>query len=428
MISLNKLRMTLTVVIVCLITTITASQDFNFFFKVVEWSPDGSMIAVGGSAEICDSTTPNPQRLRVLNSETLVEVYSIPDIGCGIADVSWSPTSDAIAIADTSIGVRVWDLSIQDYDGNILVPAAPGPPLSVSWSPDGSSIALATRSGLVTIVNVDTGERSQRFNVTGASVDWDPTGTQLAVASFNEFILFDAVNPSVALDSIQFDFGMISDINWSQDDNFIIGYSIGQKIRVASTTPFNPSLEINTDFLTDIDLSPTRNLIAGVGPGSPISVWNASDGTLVTTISVSNVYGLTWSPDGSHLTYVGDVSSGVTTLDLPNSLAGIDQTVTDSDSSGSENVILDGSASTDSDGTIVSYVWTENGTQIATGMTPTVDLAVGAHTITLTVTDDDGLTATDDVTVNVLEPSSITSFTLVNADTDTDFYDSTLSI
>ena len=63
-------------------------------------------------ADTCDLTTPNLQRLRILNSETLVELYLIPDTGCGIADVSWSPNSDAIA--DTSVGLRVWDLNIQD--------------------------------------------------------------------------------------------------------------------------------------------------------------------------------------------------------------------------------------------------------------------------------------------------------------------------
>lgn len=88
----------------------------------------------------------------------------------------------------------------------------------------------------------------------------------------------------------------------------------------------------------------------------------------------------------------------------PSANAGPDQTITDADNSGSEGVILDGSASSDSDGTIVSYVWTLDGTEIATGATATVDLPVGAHAITLTITDNDGLTAADDVVIAVKSP------------------------
>ena len=81
--------------------------------------------------------------------------------------------------------------------------------------------------------------------------------------------------------------------------------------------------------------------------------------------------------------------------------AGANQTVTDTDNSGSETVTLNGSTSSDSDGTITSYVWTEGGSQIATGATPNVTLSVGVHNLTLTVTDNDGATDTDGVTITV---------------------------
>jgi hypothetical protein len=92
---------------------------------------------------------------------------------------------------------------------------------------------------------------------------------------------------------------------------------------------------------------------------------------------------------------------------LPTADAGSDQAVTDTDLSGSEPVTLDGSGSSDADGTIVSYTWSENGNTIATGVTPTVDLIVGVHTITLTVTDNGGATDTDAVNVTV-EPGFAT--------------------
>ncbi|MBN2376896.1 MAG: hypothetical protein JXD22_10870, partial [Sedimentisphaerales bacterium] len=86
--------------------------------------------------------------------------------------------------------------------------------------------------------------------------------------------------------------------------------------------------------------------------------------------------------------------------------AGPDQTVTDSDGNGSEQVNLDGSGSSDSDGPIASYAWSESGAQIATGANPNVMLATGIHTITLTVTDNDGATDTDTLTVTVNTPAN----------------------
>ncbi len=81
--------------------------------------------------------------------------------------------------------------------------------------------------------------------------------------------------------------------------------------------------------------------------------------------------------------------------------AGVDQTVVDADDSGSEDVTLDGSASTDADGTIASWSWAEDGTEIATGEMPTAAFAVGVHTVVLTVTDDGGATGTDEVMITV---------------------------
>ncbi len=82
--------------------------------------------------------------------------------------------------------------------------------------------------------------------------------------------------------------------------------------------------------------------------------------------------------------------------------AGADHAVTDNDGNGTESVTLNGSGFSDSDGSIVSYVWRDDGaTVVGTGATASVSLSVGAHTLTLQVTDNDGATATDSVVVTV---------------------------
>ncbi len=89
----------------------------------------------------------------------------------------------------------------------------------------------------------------------------------------------------------------------------------------------------------------------------------------------------------------------------PTANAGPDQSVSDSDANGSQSVGLNGSLSGDSDGTIQSYVWSEGGSQIATGETANVNLGIGTHTITLTVTDDGSATGSDQVVVTVMRAS-----------------------
>jgi hypothetical protein len=119
-------------------------------------------------------------------------------------------------------------------------------------------------------------------------------------------------------------------------------------------------------------------------------------------------------PGAAGATFVADmwrqyrplVGGTTPTNSRPTANAGPDQTVLDSDNSGSQAVTLDGSGSTDSDGTISSYSWAEGSTAIATGQKPSVNLSVGQHTIVLTVTDNGGLTSQDTVVITVTSPAT----------------------
>ena len=88
--------------------------------------------------------------------------------------------------------------------------------------------------------------------------------------------------------------------------------------------------------------------------------------------------------------------------------AGADQALTDNDENGTESFTLDGNASFDPNGTIVSYVWREGSATLGSGPSVVVALPVGFHTITLHVTDNDGETGTDSVTIAVHPPRQVT--------------------
>lgn len=81
--------------------------------------------------------------------------------------------------------------------------------------------------------------------------------------------------------------------------------------------------------------------------------------------------------------------------------AGEDQTIGICDT-----LVMDGSKSSDTDGSIVDYVWTDTDTHalIGTGLNPTIAIdgrTPGEHNITLTITDNNGAVASDIVTITV---------------------------
>lgn len=156
---------------------------------------------------------------------------------------------------------------------------------------------------------------------------------------------------------------------------------------VATTDP--PSSRSNFDVATGLDASVSVDLAAGTyylrvdgtGFGSPLTTGYTDYGSLgryVITGEIPN--------DGSPLpvapSAVVDVSatSGVAPL----------------------TVVLDGSASSDSDGVITGYAWNLGDSTDETGPIVTHTYTTpGTYTATLTVTDDEGLTATASETITV---------------------------
>jgi subtilisin family serine protease/subtilase family serine protease len=128
---------------------------------------------------------------------------------------------------------------------------------------------------------------------------------------------------------------------------------------------------------------------------------NSADRTGVSPVRLDS-----WTIHGG-LNLHDAVSYGLSNLP-PDADAGADQTVPDNDRDGVEMVTLDGSASSDRDGSIVSYEWREGGTSIATTATLNVSLSVGVHTLTLEVTDDDGASGADTVVVTVSPANQVT--------------------
>lgn len=91
-------------------------------------------------------------------------------------------------------------------------------------------------------------------------------------------------------------------------------------------------------------------------------------------------------------------------------------------------VQLDGSASSDSDGTIYSYRWLKDNEVIATGSTPTVTFSVGVHELQLEVTDNEGAKSYDTVMITALEKINIAFQKPVTTSSVEDAYNGDLAV
>jgi chitodextrinase len=155
--------------------------------------------------------------------------------------------------------------------------------------------------------------------------------------------------------------------------------------------------------------------------------WNFN-WTAPATAGTVSMFGAGNSADGDG-SDAGDAGDGATTRTItvqaaatnqpPVANAGPDQSVNDADGNGTQQVTLDGSASTD-DGSILAWTWKEGGQTIASGQKPTFNLAVGQHTISLTVADNGSpaLTATDNVVVTVTPMAVVNQPPVANAGPD----------
>jgi hypothetical protein len=149
---------------------------------------------------------------------------------------------------------------------------------------------------------------------------------------------------------------------------------------------------------------------------TPSTSWTWVEIDTFTLAEGEHTYIVAYNEDGAQLDKIfitrsdtiptgkgGPAANCLTSNQSPFAYAGSDKTVIDSDGNGLETVTLKSTGSVDPDGSIDSFTWSEGDSLIATGANPSVELSVGEHNITLTVTDNEGATDTDDVMITVYE-------------------------
>ena len=260
--------------------------------------------------------------------------------------VATTVTLSSSAVALSALGESEQLIAAVSDQNGAAMGAAP-----VEWASSDSSLASVSSTGLVTAIASGTatitatsGSATESASVTVQQV---PTSITLSASTFVLVEPGDTARVTASVSDAGGSEVASPDLTWSSDDPGVATVS-------------------STGLVTAVSAGSTAVRVEATGGGGPVTE-----------------------------------STSITVYAPPTSEAGLNQTVLDADESGAETVILNGSGSSDADGTISSYQWTEGSTLLGSGASISLDLLVGTYTITLTVTDNDGLTATDQVTITV---------------------------
>jgi outer membrane autotransporter protein len=318
------------------------------------------------------------------------DVQGYPPIATGV-----SPTV-TLAVGAHTLTLRVTDDDGMVTEDQVVITVLPAPNAPTADAGPDQQLTDSDNSGSEAVTLDGSGSTDPDGSI--VSYVWFEQGSQIATGA----------TPTVTLSVGEHTLTLrvADNANLIGEDQVVISVAAAQNAPLADAGQDQTLTDSNADGSELVTLDATASSDAD---GTIVSYQWLENGTEIASGATATVT----LPVGSHtLTLrvtdnddlIGEDQLTIVILadaTAPIANAGVDQTLEDTDGDGSASVTLDGSASTDPDGSIVSYLWLEGGSEIATGATPTVLLTVGVHTLTLTVTDDAGLTHQDQVTITV---------------------------
>jgi WD40 repeat protein len=217
--------------------------------------------------------------------------------------VSFSPDGQTIAAASTNQRVTLWARSNGEKQRTL---EGPGGSI-IAFSPDSEHIAVVAE-GAVVLWEVATAE-IQRMLVwdaaEGISVAYSPDGKTLATGSQVGNIHLRRVSDGIVTHELQGHKGKITSLAWSPDGQMLASGSVDKSVRLWNVADGSllRTIEGHKDRVTSVAFSPDGTIIAS---GSwlydmTIKLWNVEDGTIIRTLSghTDRITDVTFSPDGA---------------------------------------------------------------------------------------------------------------------------------
>ncbi len=204
-------------------------------------------------------------------------------VGFGAAvSIALSPSGKQVAAGDSVGHIQIWDCATGKKLSSMELPL--GPVGTLAWSPDGNRLAAAGADELVSLLDIQSGQRAVLEGHQGLvrAVAFSRDGKTLASVGQDGLIhLWDAQNQT-ALTTIQASNAPLFAVTFSRDGLLLAAAGEDRALHLFDAKSHKPrkKIEGSPDVVLALDFSPHSSIIAAAGRDQAIRSFRVSNGKL----------------------------------------------------------------------------------------------------------------------------------------------------
>ena len=255
----------------------------------IAYSPDSTRLAVASSIGVWLYDTNTAQEVALLTGHTDV-----------VTSVSFSPNGLTLASGNRDDTIQIWDATTgtlrQTFTGHT------GDVTSVSFSPDGLTLASGSNNDhTVRLWDIATGELQNTFNSGDVrSISFSPDGLTLASGNGRNISIWDVATGEIRQNIRTEHNDVVNSVSFSPDGLTLASCSSDNTIRLWDVTTGRIRQHLVHNGVLSISFSPDGLTLASGSSDSSIFLWDTPTGTHLKTLTghSQQVNSVSFSPDG----------------------------------------------------------------------------------------------------------------------------------